>query len=146
MVLNWLTEQRDKLRDEVSKFQNRNFMEAVVAACALVAVADGSIDPEEKRKMVGFIQNNDALKAFKMDDVIASFNKITAKLDFDMSIGKAEALAVIAKIKKNDAEARLAVRVASAIAASDGTVDEQEIAVMRTICNELGLNPSDFDL
>jgi tellurite resistance protein TerB len=54
-MLNWLkgrgNEARARLNAEVSKFKNRTFMEATVAACALVAAADGTISSEEKQKM-----------------------------------------------------------------------------------------------
>ena len=46
-MLEWLktnaTAARDKLSAEVSKFKNREFMEAVVSGCALVAATDGDI-------------------------------------------------------------------------------------------------------
>ena len=64
-MLEWLktnaTAARDKLSTEVSKFKNREFMEAVVSGCALVAAADGNISSDEKQKMVGFIQNSNEL-------------------------------------------------------------------------------------
>ena len=41
---------------------------------------------------------------------------------------------------------RLLVRVCIAIGASDGNFDQSERAVCHTICNELGLNPADFEL
>ncbi len=46
-MLKWLKDNarsaREKLAAEVSKFKNKDFMEAVVAGCALVASADGQI-------------------------------------------------------------------------------------------------------
>ena len=81
-MLEWLktnaTAARDKLSAEVSKFKNREFMEAVVSGCALVAAADGNISSDEKQKMVGFIQNSNELKAFDVKDVIMSFNEVCA--------------------------------------------------------------------
>ncbi len=49
---NWLNTTKKDLGDQVKKFKNKDFMEAVVAGCALVAFADGTISPEEKSKMV----------------------------------------------------------------------------------------------
>lgn len=146
MPLNWLKEQKQKLQDEVNKFRNKDFMEATVAACALVAAADGSISSAEKQKMMGFIQQNDALKVFKTQDVIAAFNDMVAKFEFDSSIGKAEALAKIGKLRSKPDAARLCVRVCCAVAASDGSFDESERRVVREICTDLGLNPADFEL
>jgi len=57
-MLNWLkqnaTAARDKMKTEVAKYKNNDFMEAVVAGCALVAAADGNISSEEKQKMAAF--------------------------------------------------------------------------------------------
>ena len=45
---------RATLAAEASKFRNREFMQAIVAACALMAAADGKISSEEKQKMMGY--------------------------------------------------------------------------------------------
>jgi tellurite resistance protein TerB len=149
-MLNWLkdkgNEARTRLTAEVSKFKNKTFMEATVAACALVAAADGTISAQEKQKMAGFIRNSDELKVFEMSTVIAFFEKVVGNFDFDADIGKAEALKVIGRLRGNDEQSRVMVRVACAIGASDGTFDEAEKAIVRTICIELGLKPADFDL
>ena len=149
-MLNWFkdkgNEARTRLTTEVSKFKNRTFMEATVAACAMVAAADGTISAQEKQKMAGFIRNSDELKVFEMPAVIAFFEKVVGNFDFDADIGKAEALKVIGRLRGNEEQSRVMVRVACAIGASDGTFDEAEKAIVRTICIELGLKPADFDL
>jgi tellurite resistance protein TerB len=149
-MLNWLkdrtNETRAKLTAEVSKFRNKDFMEAVVAACAMVAAADGHIAPEEKRKMIGFLQRADEMKHFDTTQVVAFFEKIAGNYEFDGEIGKAEALKVIGRVRSKHEQARMVVRVACVIGASDGNFDEDEKAAVRTICADLGLSPSDFDL
>ena len=149
-MLEWLktnaTAARDKLSTEVSKFKNREFMEAVVSGCALVAAADGNISSDEKQKMVGFIQNSNELKVFDVKDVIKAFNSVCEKFEFDQQIGRAEALKSIGQLRKKEDAARLLVRVCCAIGSADGNFDESERAACRIICNELGLNPGDFDL
>ena len=149
-MLEWLktnaSAARDKLSAEVSKFKNREFMEAVVSGCALVAAADGNISSDEKQKMVGFIQNSNELKVFDVKDVIKAFNSVCEKFEFDQQIGRAEALKSIGQLRKKEDAARLLVRVCCAIGSADGNFDESERAACRIICNELGLNPGDFDL
>lgn len=149
-MLNWLKTNalaaRDTLASEVSKFKNADFMEATVAGCALVAAADGNISSEEKLKMTNFIQNSKELKVFELDKVIASFNAYCKKFDFDQQIGRAEALKSVAKLRSKPDAARLLVRVCIAIGSSDGNFDASERTICRTICNELNLNPADFDL
>ncbi len=136
---------QSSLSQEMGRFKNRDLMEAILAGCALVSAADGSVSSAEKQKMMGFVQNSDALKVFQSQEVIQSFQKHMSKIEFDFALGKAEALQVIAKIKDPD-QARLLVRVCCAIGSSDGQFDEQEKNMVRTICRELQLTPSDFDL
>jgi tellurite resistance protein TerB len=135
-----------KISNEVSKFKNKDFLNAVVAGCALVASADGSISSAEKQKMLGFINSSDELKVFSADEVIAAFNNITSKFDFDFEIGKAEALKVISKIKSDVAASKLMIRVCCIIGASDGDFDTSEKAVVSLICRELGISEAEFDL
>lgn len=143
---NTLFQGRDKLAAEVSKFRNAAFLEAVVASAVIISAADGNISAEEKRKLLGYVQNAEELKAFQTSEVIEIFNKVAGAYDFDADIGRAEALKRVAKLKGKDDQARLVVRVSIVIANSDGVFEDSEKAAVRDVCLELGLPPSDFDL
>ena len=145
-VKNWFKSTGSSLTEQVKKFKNKNFMEAVCAGCALVAAADGEIDPTEKQKMAGFIGRSDELKVFNMNEVIDTFNKYAGNFEFDHIIGKTEALKVIGQFKSNPEIARVIVGVCCAIGAADGEFDQQEKAMVRDICQALQINPSDFQL
>ncbi|ADE16046.1 Tellurite resistance TerB [Nitrosococcus halophilus Nc 4] len=150
MALSWLKGKFDEvstnLKNEVTKIKNRDFLEGVVAGCALVAYADGVVKPEEKQKMMGFLKTSDVLSVFDTGDVIKLFEKFSDQFEFDLAIGEANALQAVSKVKKREGEARLLVRVCCAIGASDGDFDNSERKMVSKICSELGLNPADFDL
>jgi tellurite resistance protein TerB len=150
MALEWLKDRFNEvsasLKTEVKKVRNKTFLESVVAGCALVAYADGVVKPEEKQKMMGFLQTSDVLSVFDVTEVIKAFEKAAKGFEFDAAIGEANALQTVGKLKGKDAEARLMVRVCCAVGAADGDFDEDEKAVVRKICGELGLNPKEFDL
>lgn len=137
---------RAKMAAEVSKFKNKAFMEAVVDACAILAASDGSIDASEKQKMAGFMRMSEELKHFDMSAVIERFNTTASNFEFDAEIGKAEALKSIGRLKGNEEQSRMLVRVAIAIGSSDGDFDPGEQKVSAEIARELGLNPDDFGL
>ena len=149
-MLNWMKTNvqatRETLAAEMTKFKNADFMEACVAGCALVSAADGEISSAEKMKMTGFIQNSKELKVFDLKKAIESFNNYCDKFAFDEQIGRAEALKAVAKVRGKPDAARMLVRVCIAIGGSDGNFDDDERAVCRMICTELGLPPVDFDL
>lgn len=142
----WLGQQKTSLQDSVTRFKNKEFLDATVAGCALIAAADGTIDAKEKETMAGFIQRNDALKVFDMAEVTKSFNKFTDNFTFNATIGKADALKAVGKIKTNTEAARVLVRVCCAIGMADGDFSAQEQTAVKEICVELGLNPSEFGL
>lgn len=142
----WIKDQKDKTVTSVKKFANKDFMEAVAAGCALIAAADGSISSEEKQKMVGFININQSLKVFNLNDVLERFNHYAQTFEFDFNVGKAEAIKPISKLKKHADAARTLVAVCCSIGAADGDFDENEMQLVREMCNILGLNPSEFQL
>lgn len=140
-----VTEARDALNAEITKFKSKDLLEAVVAGCALVAYADGNVSSEEKQKMMGFLRNSEQLKVFDSGDVIRIFQKYVEKFEFDNIIGVGEVMQAVGKFRGKP-QAQLVVRVCCAIGAADGDFDEKEKAVVRRMCSELGLNPSDFNL
>jgi tellurite resistance protein TerB len=142
----WLTEQKNNTVVGVKKFANKDFMEAVAAGCAMIAYADGSIDSVEKQKMVGFINLNDALKVFKLNDILARFNHYVEMFEFDLSVGKTEAMSAISKLKKNTDAAKILITVCCAIGASDGNFDNNEKTIVKEMCQALGLDSSKFEL
>lgn len=142
----WLQNTKQGLTDQVKKFKNKDLMDAIVAGCAIVAAADGSIDASEKQKMAGYMGRSEELKVFDMSDVIARFNHYVSNYEFDAMIGKQEALKTIGKFRSKPDVGRVIVGVCSAVGAADGDFDEKEKAVVREICSALGLNPGEFSL
>lgn len=133
------------LYDEVKKVKNQNFLEAVLAGAAMVAYADGKIQPSEKQKLIQFVQNNESLKVFDTDTVISLFNKFIERMEFDPMIGAGECLKTIEKLKGKE-DASLMIRVCCAIGAADGDFDENEKECVRLICRKLELDFSEFKL
>ncbi|OMF36878.1 Tellurite resistance TerB [Paenibacillus sp. FSL H8-0548] len=142
----WLQNTKQGLTDQVKKLKNKDFLDAVVAGCAIVAGADGSIDAAEKQKMAGYIGRSEELSVFDMTLVINRFNHYVGNIEFDGMIGKQEALKAIAKYSGKPEIGRVIVGVCSAIGAADGDFDAKEQAAVRDICKTLGLDPSEFSL
>ncbi|ABC21692.1 tellurite resistance TerB family protein [Rhodospirillum rubrum] len=140
-----VTDARDTINTEITKFKSKDLLEAVVAGCALVAYADNTVSPEEKQKMMGYLKTSDQLKVFDQNDVIKIFQKYIEKFEFDVAIGTGEVMQAVGKFRDKP-QGQLIVRVCCAIAAADGTFDDKEQAVVRRMCSELGLNPADFSL
>ncbi|KOT92817.1 MULTISPECIES: tellurite resistance TerB family protein [Streptomyces] len=122
------------------------FRDASMAMCALVAAADGSVDPSERQRVAQLISTNEVLQNFPADDLRRRFEDNLNKLTADYDFGKVGILQEIAKAKKKPAEARAVVQIGIVIGGADGDFDKDERAVVREACYALDLPPHEFDL
>lgn len=142
----WLSKGKTNFQDQLKRYKNKDLLDAIVAGCAVVAAADGTIETAEKQKMSSYMSRSEELKVFEMSDVIARFNHFASNLEWDAMVGKQEALRAIAKLKSKPEVARLVVGVCCSVGMADGEFDETEKAAVRDICKTLELNPGEFGL
>ncbi|MFC8126812.1 tellurite resistance TerB family protein [Streptomyces sp. NPDC057302] len=122
------------------------FRDSSMAMCALVAAADGSIDPSERQRVAQLIATNEVLQNFPADDLRRRFDDYLDKLTSDFDFGKVSVLQEVAKAKKKPAEARAVIQIGIVIGGADGDFDPTERAVVREACFALDLPPHEFDL
>ncbi|MEU1805763.1 TerB family tellurite resistance protein [Streptomyces sp. NPDC019937] len=122
------------------------FRDASMAMCALVAAADGSIDPSERQRVAQLIATNEVLQNFAADDLRSRFDDYLDKLTTDFDFGKVSVLQEVAKARKKPAEARAVIQIGIVIGGADGDFDKTERAVVREACFSLDLDPAEFDL
>ncbi|MER5600886.1 TerB family tellurite resistance protein [Streptomyces sp. NPDC002265] len=122
------------------------FRDASMAMCALVAAADGTVDPAERQRVAQLIATNEVLQNFPADDLRRRFEENLDKLTADFAFGKVSVLQEVAKAKKKPAEARAVIQIGIVIGGADGDFDKTEQAVVREACFTLELPPHEFDL
>ncbi|MFI8367669.1 MULTISPECIES: tellurite resistance TerB family protein [unclassified Streptomyces] len=147
----------DRLKESASTMQTQlmakkndlksgAFRDASMAMCALVAAADGTIDPSERQRVAQLIATNEVLRNFDAADLQRRFDENLNKLTADFAFGKVSVLQEIAKAKKKPAEARAVIQIGIVIGGADGYFDKTEQAVVREACFTLDLPPHEFDL
>jgi len=134
----------DDFSDEVHRAQNEHLMEGIVAGCALVAYADGWVTDEEHDRMLNLLRGFAPISAFGLDEVIATFESLTAWFASDQIAGEAHAVEAIARVKGSQRYPALLVETCCVIAAADGGFDAEERTALVRICEVLGLDPADF--
>ncbi|MEV5440732.1 TerB family tellurite resistance protein [Streptomyces sp. NPDC052682] len=122
------------------------YRDASMAMCALVAAADGQVDPAETQHVESVILGNDVLKNFPPEQLRERFNRHVNQLMSNFPAGKNEALQVLAKAAKNPTEARAVVQTGIVIAGADGHFSQAEASVIREACGVLGVSPAEFGL
>ncbi|MFG2523539.1 tellurite resistance TerB family protein [Streptomyces sp. NPDC048527] len=135
-----------QLNSKKNDLKSGAFRDASMAMCALVAAADGSIDPTERRKVAQLIGTNEVLQNFPAADLQRRFEDNCNKLAADFDFGKVSVLQEVAKAKKKPAEARAVVQIGIVIGGADGDFDKDEQQVVRDACYALDLPPHEFDL
>ncbi|GAA4055941.1 tellurite resistance TerB family protein [Streptomyces shaanxiensis] len=147
----------DRVRESASTMQTQllakkndlksgAFRDASMAMCALVAAADGTVDPSERQRVAQLIAGNEVLGNFPADDLRRRFEENLDRLVADFEFGKVSVLQEIAKARKKPAEARAVVQIGIVIGGADGHFDQDERAVVREACYALDLPPHEFDL
>src|SRR5215217_6312764 len=92
-----------QLNAKKNDLKSGSFRDASMAMCALVAAADGSIDPTERRRVAQLITTNEVLQNFPAEDLQRRFNDYLDKLTADFDFGKVAVLQEIGKAKKKPA-------------------------------------------
>ncbi|MCP3769223.1 tellurite resistance TerB family protein [Streptomyces sp. MAR25Y5] len=140
------TQMQSQLEAKKNDLKSGAFRDASMAMCALVAAADGSVDPSERQRVAQLIATNDILRNFPADDLRRRFEENLDKLTADFAFGRVSVLQEVAKAKRKLVEARAVIQLGIVIGGADGDFDRDEQAVVREACFALGLPPHEFDL
>lgn len=149
MLSKFLNDARSKINElkaDALKYKSKDFLNAALGGSALVIMADGKIDAQEKMKMMAFIENHDALSIYDTSEVVKTWKNYIDTLEMDADIGSAKAMSAVGKLKGKEEQARLVLRMVCAIGAADGEFDEDERRTASKIALELGLDPKEFEL
>ena len=139
-----LKEQKKSAEESIMKVTNKEFMEAIVAGCALIAAADGHLELSEKEKMVEFIKGSTIMSLYNTSEVVGEFNKYADVVIADYNVGKKDCIDAILKVRYSKEETTQVVRFCSIIAAADGSVSEKEEAIIKELAVTLELDPKEF--
>jgi tellurite resistance protein TerB len=139
-------EMSSQLQTKAAQFKSKDFANASMAMCALIAASDGSIDPSERSKVAGLIGANDVLSVFPPSELRDRFDHYCNKLSADYDFGKVEAVQAVAKLKPKPDQARAVIQIGIIIGGADGNFDKNERAAVKDACFAVGINPTEFDL
>ncbi|WP_043376457.1 tellurite resistance TerB family protein [Streptomyces mutabilis] len=135
---------KSQLASVKTELKSGAYRDASMAMCALVAAADGQVEPAERQRVEELIVSNEVLQNFPADQLRQRFNQHVDKLVANFELGRSEALQVIAKAAKKPAEARAVIQTGMVIAGADGVFEPSEQYAIREACTALGVPPSEF--
>ncbi|MFC5342368.1 TerB family tellurite resistance protein [Brevundimonas staleyi] len=121
-------------------------MDAVVAACALVAQADGWVTPQERKRMLDKMSQSPSIRFFGLHEVTVGFEALNIRFDRDIEDAEAVAEAAIGVLRGQQGPSHLLIDTACSVAEADGGFDAEEREVLLRLCRLLDLDPARYDL
>lgn len=140
------SEMSDQLKTKTKQFKNKDFANASMAMCALIAAADGKIDQNERGKTAALIMSNEVLSIFAPSELREKFDYYCDRLGSDYDFGKVEAISAVGKLKSKQDQARAVIQIGIIIGGSDGDFDADERQAVKEACFAVGIAPAEFDL
>ncbi len=135
---------RAGLKEQLERRRQRPFLDAAMASCALVAIADGVVTLSERSRVDDILERLDELRFFDVHEAINLFNDYVDGIEADNKAGRKKALDAVAKMKGERAEARLLIRICLAVSFADEAFPDSEREEVETICRLLNFDPAEF--
>lgn len=131
----------DRFRKELQRHRQRPFLEAVAAACALVATSDGDVSFSERARLDAVVESLSELRLFDPHEVVDAFDEHVAVLADDGAAGLDRMLKTIQAGTRKEGAADLLLRISVAMSLADGRDSADEHKVIDQICAALDLAP-----
>ena len=127
-----------------AKYQgNTDYLQAVCAAAALIAAADGDIEDSEIDQAKEIIATNDTLSSiYKKDEIEKMLDGYLRKAK--TNYGKQALERELADVKNDHSKAMDVFAMAVDVSQADGDMEPQEVAALKKVAKILAVNPSDF--
>ncbi len=130
----------ESIAADAAEFRTPEFRQALVAAVALVAHADGALAPVERSRLLSLMEENSALSAFSRDEIIDDLALHEANYRLDPELAAEMARETLLAIAGRARLCSAVVRVCRAIIPADGVIHPAEHRALADIRALLGLS------
>jgi tellurite resistance protein TerB len=128
-----------ELADELETELSEDLIEALAAATAMIAFADGVSSPEEREELLAVFEEEDRLTDIDLDDLFDAFDDYAERFEEDAAAAENEVLTAVGVFDDQPELGRLILRGALAVASRDGTLSPAEEKALNRLCDVLGL-------
>jgi len=130
---------RASLAEKMERHRNKPFLEAMMSATALLAIADQEIVFSERLALDFILENVKELKVFDVHEAVNLFRDYSKEVQEDFNKAREKVLKTVAKFSGDHEKAALLVRACILIAKADGNFSEPEQEVVDELCQVLCL-------
>ncbi len=137
---------KEALAAELDKFRNRQFLDATMAASALVSMADGDVNITELNILDQALETIQELNIYDAHDAMDLYRDYLDELRDDPGATRDKIMQAVGRIEDDQHAARLLIRVCVAIGKADEDFSEPEKAVIMELCQRLALDSGELGL
>jgi tellurite resistance protein len=130
---------RQSLAEKIKKHRSKPFLQAMMGATALLALADKEIALSQRLALDYILENVKELKVFDVHQAVDLFRDYGKEVQEDFGKAKAKVLETVAKFSGDQQKAALLVRASILIAKADGDFSEPEQKIVDELCRVLCL-------
>ena len=128
---------------EIEHASNTEFMEAIVAACAIISFADGEVASAERRRFLAMTRSEPRLAIFSFEELAEEFAAHVATINIDPEMGYEIAYEKLAPFRNRRREATVIFETCRELIPADGVIHPAERRAFAKVCEALGLDPED---
>ena len=130
---------RASLAERIERHRKKPFLEAMMSATALLALADKEIVFSQRLALDFILENVKELKVFDVHEAVNLFRDYSKEVQEDFNKAREKVLKTVAKFAGDQEKAALLVRASILIAKADGNFSEPEQKVVEELCRVLCL-------
>jgi len=128
------------------KEQNRPFLEAAMAACAMVSASEGEVSFADRIRVDQIMETLTRLKVFDPHEGVDLFNHYTGHILASPKEGREAALNTIKTVTSDLETAELLIDLCLAVSLSDGITSLVEHIEIVSLCGLIGVDPDKIGL
>lgn len=136
---------KQSVHDLLERHRQQPFLEAAMAACALVAMADGEVSLSEQSRLDDVLEAIDRLSLFDVHEAVDLFNGYADAIRRDPPKGRRDALDAVGRMADDPQAGDLLVKMGLAVSRADGGCAASERDQIVAICSRLGLDLADYE-
>ena len=132
----------ERYQGHLERQRNRPFLEAAMAACALVSIVDGDVSLSERIKVDQILGTLESLKIFNPHEGVDLFNDFVDAIRKSPRKGRERAIEALAEVAQNPQDAALLIRLCCAVSEADGGMTLTDQIEIVSLCSLMGVQPN----
>lgn len=137
---------KDALATELDKFRNRQFLEATMAASALVSMADGDANITELNILDQALETIQELRIYDPHDAIDMYRDYVDGMRESPGATRGKIMQAVGRVQEDRHAALLLIQVCVAIGKADENFSEPEKEAIKELCGTLMLDCAELGL